>query len=157
MEEVVAINTNDLNPQKHRGPDRLLLPIIPYLMTVKSLPRRPADGTARALLFDELPTQLVPPRFAEAFARPQIPVPEWLRDQLDAQLERGEQPTLWLAFSCGVRVSDCEAYLAVDPHLRCDRKRSKCALHYRACATMSITPAHDLPSPLRVPFFCVHA
>jgi hypothetical protein len=30
-------------------------------------------------------------------------------------------------------------------------------LHYRACATVNVTPAHDVPAPLRVPYFWARA
>lgn len=68
MMDVVAINTNDLDPQKRRGPNRLLLPIVPYLVTVQSLSESAANGTARAVLFDKISTQLIPSISAETFA-----------------------------------------------------------------------------------------
>jgi len=63
----MAIDTNDLDPQKHCEPYCLLLSIAPYLVTMKPLPDHSANGAARATFFDEPATQLAPPRFAETF------------------------------------------------------------------------------------------
>jgi hypothetical protein len=65
--DVRAIGTNDLDSQKNCEPNGLLLSIIPYLVAIKSLPDRSANGAARATFFEEPATQLAPPRFAETF------------------------------------------------------------------------------------------
>lgn len=74
MMDVVAIYTYDLNSQQNRRRTTLLFFVLPDFMTVQS-PDAFAYCALVARSIYDLPTQFVPPGFAESVCRPQVMTP----------------------------------------------------------------------------------